>query len=95
MFECFVHVVFEMTEAIGVRGVGEQRLYSFDKTLLSIRKKDEIVIHEVMECMGLDDISEVLKKQKPVRIVFGIYNGVSKREQRTISVNSGSSKKNA
>jgi hypothetical protein len=61
-------------------------VYSFNKSLLSIRKKDETVIDAVMERMGLDDNTEVLKKPEPVCIIFGIHNSVGKREQRTISV---------
>ena len=75
--------------------VRKQRLYSFDKSLLSVRKKDKTVIDKVMKSMCLDDISKVLEKPKPVRVIFGIYNGISKREQRAVCIDSCSSKENA
>ena len=82
-----MHIVFDDggNRHVGVR---KQRLYPFDKSFLSIRKKDKAVIDKVTKTMCLDDISKVLEKPKPVRVIFSIYNGVSKREQRAICIDS-------
>ena len=81
-----------------MRGQREQMIDCFNEAFLTIGKENETVSDWVfwnkMNRSGLQNISKILEKPKPIRVIFGIDNRISKREKRTIAIDSRSGKKN-
>ena len=86
--ELFVEVFVKVTET--------QLGNSLDESFLLIREEDKAVrfVTEHMHSVCLKNILKMLKKLKPIHIIFGIDNHIGEREKGFICINSCSCEKN-
>ena len=81
-----------MFETVAMWTTGENEVDSLEETFLTIGEEHKSFVDKRLECMALNDSQKQLQKPKPIFVIFGIDNSMSKREQTTLSIDCSSGK---